>query len=947
MNRDYDIYFPKKSCYPNQREAMDAIYQALIKKQIILFEGACGTGKTLSALAPALQIAKMERKTVVIATNMHQQMDQFIEEAREIKKQADIKVIVLKGKMLMCPNPDMDYDTCKSLSDKTYKLLEQERDFPVNDAVFIDNQKNLSLEHDKEETVNDLKNKYCEYLLQTLKSNSDGFREWLFSGVHTPEDVEKWALKNNSCGYELLKKYMKEADLLICNYNHFLDEGIRGNVLGWMNKDLKDIIAIFDEAHNIESAARKHSSTTLTEQTVMQALDEIKTNKHPLFSWDDDIKLIEFLKQNFDLKLVVISSPKTDNGMTINLSDGNTFVWLRLDDEKTEVRLKIGEMKYKFIAKEEDGRINVYNEDTLPSQDVEIFLRVFLDTLKSAYNSKFKFGERERVGKDWYDLRIADPEERVDMFRIKLLKAFEENGIKKPEETIDRIRSFGLAIDKFYERQFIEGKSPVRKISNSLAVANFLSNYMKFSNDSNYYPILGVKRQNNEIYGRLELFTCIPKNVTAPLFNSLHAGVLMSATLAPFDAMKRTLGITHETCELAFGLTFPKENRLTIAVSVRPLFAKDRDDPETKELITKVLSDIIEQSDGNVLIFFPSFDEAKQYKKRLKCNVPVFLDEKGVCAQTIKDEFFKLGEKDKKAVLLSYMWGTLTEGVDYKDRRGRTVVIVGVGYPALNDRTRAVEAAYEAEFGHGWDYAIEIPTIRKVRQALGRVVRSPDDYGVRVLLDSRYSSSSAKHLGKYSVFNIFPKEERAEIIDVKHENVKYSILNFFNEKKKEKQMMQTENEKRKRQIEYLESDNKNRENKIKESDYELTEIEKSIEDIYSYINSARCYSTNPKKIDNDPSIEKRAKRYYEKQAKKLGLSGKSPSELQGIIENKENELENLNKRKDELILNIKEERDSIDKNNKQLAILREKISPNNIVVQEIDKGLYSISIDRR
>ncbi len=195
MNRDYDIYFPKKSCYPNQREAMDAIYQALIKKQIILFEGACGTGKTLSALAPALQIAKMERKTVVIATNMHQQMDQFIEEAREIKKQADIKVIVLKGKMLMCPNPDMDYDTCKSLSDKTYKLLEQERDFPVNDAVFIDNQKNLSLEHDKEETVNDLKNKYCEYLLQTLKSNSDGFREWLFSGVHTPEDVEKWALK--------------------------------------------------------------------------------------------------------------------------------------------------------------------------------------------------------------------------------------------------------------------------------------------------------------------------------------------------------------------------------------------------------------------------------------------------------------------------------------------------------------------------------------------------------------------------------------------------------------------------------------------------------------------------------------------------------------------------------------------------------------------------------
>jgi DNA excision repair protein ERCC-2 len=130
------------------------------------------------------------------------------------------------------------------------------------------------------------------------------------------------------------------------------------------------------------------------------------------------------------------------------------------------------------------------------------------------------------------------------------------------------------------------------------------------------------------------------------------------------------------------------------------------------------------------------------------------------------------------------MWGTLTEGVDYKDGRGRTVVIVGVGYPALNDRIRAIESAYEAEFGHGWDYAIEVPTIRKVRQALGRVVRSPTDYGVRVLLDGRYAPSSAKRMGKYSVFNFFPEDERSEIVDVKPENVKYSLMNFFNDIKR-------------------------------------------------------------------------------------------------------------------------------------------------------------------
>ncbi len=717
MNRDYTVYFPKKSCYPNQLEAMDAIHMALTKKQIVLFEGACGTGKTLSALAPSLHIAKQEKKTVVIATNVHQQMAQFIEEAREIQKKNSIRVVVLKGKMLMCPRPNMDYDTCSLLRDNTYKLIEQEKDHTqlkneirsvrdkqkrIKDTGLVDLQRELSRESDKyERQLHDLKKNSCDKLLELLKNDNDDFRSWLFSGVRTPEEVAEWALSNNSCGYELLKRYMKEADLLICNYHHFLNEDIRTNVLGWMDKSLKDIIVIFDEAHNIESAARSHSSMTLTELTINRALDEVEANR-----------------------------------------------------------------------------------DTLASEDIETFLRVLLDTMKSTYNARFKFGERERVGSEWYDLRIADPDERIDLFRVKLLKEMEKAGIKKPDEAIEHIRSVGLKIDAFYEKQFAEGKSPVKKLCSSLIAAEFLSNYMKYSNDRNYYPILSVRRQNNEIYGRLELFTCIPKNVTAPLFNPVHSAILMSATLAPFETIKTTLGITRETCELSFGLSFPKEKRLTIAASIPALFAKDRDNPATKELLTKVLTEIIEQSDGNVLIFFPSFNEASQYKNRLKCDVPVFLDEVGVSAQAIREGFFSIGEAGKKAVLISYMWGTLTEGVDYKDGRGRTVVIVGVGYPALSDRTRAVESAYEAEFGHGWDYAIEIPTIRKVRQALGRVVRSPKDYGVRVLLDGRYTSSSVKRWGKYSVFNIFPENERAEIIDVEPGKVKYSLMNFFNDIRK-------------------------------------------------------------------------------------------------------------------------------------------------------------------
>jgi Rad3-related DNA helicases len=127
MDPDYQKYFPKPSCYPNQREAMDKIYKALSAQKLVLFEGACGTGKTLSALAPALAVGKSLKKKVIIATNVHQQMEQFIEEAREIRAQTDIKVVVLKGKARMCPL-EKDYEECNALRENTFELMKAEKD---------------------------------------------------------------------------------------------------------------------------------------------------------------------------------------------------------------------------------------------------------------------------------------------------------------------------------------------------------------------------------------------------------------------------------------------------------------------------------------------------------------------------------------------------------------------------------------------------------------------------------------------------------------------------------------------------------------------------------------------------------------------------------------------------------------------------------------------------
>ncbi|QLC50996.1 ATP-dependent DNA helicase [Methanolobus zinderi] len=715
----YMKYFPKDACYPNQQDAMDKIHAALMNKEIILFEGACGTGKTLSALAPALQVGKQLQKTVIIATNVHQQMVQFINEAREIKQDNDVKVAVVKGKTTMCPN-GVDYDECALKRENTFEALELEREIALKKQEMKSATENYKRSRDPalvalrdalskelevaEEKIREVRNRSCNHLYEVLRSDSESFRQWLFADVRTPEEVNDYAFQKGMCGYELLKRELKHADFVICNYHHVLNSDIFMTVLNWLEKEPQDVITIFDEAHNIEAAARSHSSLTITEHTIEKAISEIEANM-----------------------------------------------------------------------------------DQMPDGGSHNLFKILLNIIKDTYNARFKFGERERIGRNWYDMRISDPYERNDMVSGKFLRLAKESGFGGEEEiqkTLSEASAFGAMLDENFREQYKKGLSKVLKRSHIRYVADFISSYLVLANNPNYYPILNVRRDmDNEIYGRLELFTCIPKNVTEPLLDSVFSAILMSATMRPFDMIRSTLGIGREVREIAYGTSFPEEKRLTIAVSVPPLFAKSRDDPQTLQAVEEVIFDAVENSQGNVIIFFQSYYEAKRYYSKIDANfnIPVFLDEVGVSSQEVREDFFRIGEDGGKAVLISYLWGTLSEGIDYRDGRGRTVIIVGVGYPALNDRMHAVESAYDHSFGYGagWEYAVQVPTVRKIRQAMGRVVRSPVDYGVRILLDGRYLTDAPAKFGKFSVFEAFPPEEREEFIDVEPEKVKYSLMNFF------------------------------------------------------------------------------------------------------------------------------------------------------------------------
>ncbi len=252
---------------------------------------------------------------------------------------------------------------------------------------------------------------------------------------------------------------------------------------------------------------------------------------------------------------------------------------------------------------------------------------------------------------------------------------------------------------------------------------------------------------------RLALHNCVPSDAIGERLASFGGGVLMSATLEPMDAFTEVTGLEYlareddrPVVERRYGLHFPAENRESFAVAA-PKFTYDNrgqpgDENRTRTHYANAVAKI-GRLPGNVLVGMPSYSEAKWIAGALEDHLskPILLDASSddEATESLKSEFFA-GEGK---VLVTSLRGTLTEGVDYSGDRLSAAVVCGV--PLVNTaspRTKAVRRAYDDEFGDGFTYALTIPAVRKARQAIGRVIRSPEDVGVRVLLDERYARES-------------------------------------------------------------------------------------------------------------------------------------------------------------------------------------------------------------
>ena len=224
---------------------------------------------------------------------------------------------------------------------------------------------------------------------------------------------------------------------------------------------------------------------------------------------------------------------------------------------------------------------------------------------------------------------------------------------------------------------------------------------------------------------------------------SLSAGrcaALFSATLTPPSYYRGVLGCADARA-VALPSPFPAENLGLYCMA--NISTRYRDRETSVQAVSDALARLTSGKTGNYLAFFPSYAYLRQVYEDFAVRHPdirTLVQESGA-DDAARAEFLAQFMPQPKETLLGFgvLGGVFGEGVDLAGDRLIGCAIVGVGLPQVNPQQEMLRRYYDAQNGSGFDYAYRYPGMNKVLQAAGRVIRTPEDRGVVLLLDDRFA----------------------------------------------------------------------------------------------------------------------------------------------------------------------------------------------------------------
>ena len=205
----------------------------------------------------------------------------------------------------------------------------------------------------------------------------------------------------------------------------------------------------------------------------------------------------------------------------------------------------------------------------------------------------------------------------------------------------------------------------------------------------------------------------------------------MSGTLEPFQIYKNITGFT-EIATRKVSSIFPEENKLVLYYDGISTKYDSFDDREALNMRNQI-QDIVRSTGKKALIFFTSYNIMNRIID-IGFDIEYLAETK---AKSQGDLMSMLNRFRKENLpMLAVMGGRLSEGINFPGNELQVVVLAGIPYPRPGARQKALYSYYQSVYGKGWEYAVTFPVVIKMRQAIGRLIRSESDTGVAVILES-------------------------------------------------------------------------------------------------------------------------------------------------------------------------------------------------------------------
>ncbi len=280
-----------------------------------------------------------------------------------------------------------------------------------------------------------------------------------------------------------------------------------------------------------------------------------------------------------------------------------------------------------------------------------------------------------------------------------------------------------------------------------IGVSEICERYIRFKeNPKDVYWLELQKGYRGERYVR---FVITPLDVTAVMreavYEAYHTIVFTSATLtinSSFDYWKTRVGIDQNMDREVFERTFSspfnyKENVLLAIPSEAPLPNQDG----YPAFISDFVKEILMISEGRALVLFTSYSLLNEtyrfvYQELSDGKIPLMRQ-----GEDDRNRLLKRFREDRSSVL--FATDSFWEGVDAPGDSLEVVILTRLPFrvpthPVLQARMEAVRAQGRNPF-----FEFSLPdAVMRLKQGFGRLMRSTQDKGVVLILDSRVVKKS-------------------------------------------------------------------------------------------------------------------------------------------------------------------------------------------------------------